>query len=235
MSYVNPSTQSVKTFFQSRYSLPFFQREYNWQAKHYTELLEDIQDAFLLHHDAAHARNQVSTYLPYFLGSVITSVENGGTKPLIDGQQRLTSIFLLLAYLDRYRVENKVEKSVDLGVFLGSTSYGAKDYNIEFSARRKEIFNKFTDHTKDAATALEEAGDIANLDEGDKKILEALRSTDDLITDEVKAAIPYFIDYVLERVLLIDISVTNETEAHRVFVTMNDRGYGSGRLTFSRG
>ncbi|KSV72258.1 DUF262 domain-containing protein [Ensifer sp. ENS08] len=235
MSYVNPSTQSVKTFFQSRYSLPFFQREYNWQAKHYTELLEDIQDAFLLHYDATHARNQVSAYLPYFLGSVITSVENGGTKPLVDGQQRLTSIFLLLAYLNRYRVEKKIEKSVDLASFLGSTSYGAIDYNIEFSARRKEIFNKFNDHTKDAATVIDEAGDIANLDEGDKKILEALRSTDDLITDEVKGAIAYFIDYVLERVLLIDISVTNETEAHRVFVTMNDRGLRLGPIDLLKG
>jgi uncharacterized protein with ParB-like and HNH nuclease domain len=108
VAYVNPSTQSIKTCFQSRYSLPYFQREYKWEPRHFAELINDIQEAFLLSFDPTHGRMEVASYPPYFLGSIITSVEAGGKKPLIDGQQRLTSTFLLLAFLERMRQDKAI-------------------------------------------------------------------------------------------------------------------------------
>jgi uncharacterized protein with ParB-like and HNH nuclease domain len=224
MAYVNPSTQSLKTCFQSHYSLPYFQREYKWESRHFAELLEDIQAAFLLNYDPTHGRKEVAEYAPYFLGSIITSAEQGGKKPLIDGQQRLTSAFLLLAYLERYRKDHAIENALDLSTYLGSVSFGAMDYAIEFSNSRKAIFDRYLDTTKTVAQAMEDADDVDDLDDGDRRLLEALRTTDTLLDTSVKAVIAYFIDYVVERVLLIDISVNSESEAHRVFVTMNDRG-----------
>ncbi|KAJ8138710.1 hypothetical protein OY671_008077, partial [Metschnikowia pulcherrima] len=50
-----------------------------------------------------------------------------------------------------------------------------------------------------------------------------------------KNNIAYFIDYVVERVLSIDISVASEAEAHRVFVTMNDRGSRLGPIDLLKG
>ncbi len=143
MADVNPSTQTIKTCFQSHYSLPYFQREYKWEPRHFAELLNDVQEAFLLAFDPSHQRTQVSTYPPYFLGSIITSVETGGKKPLIDGQQRLTSIFLTLAFLERYRRDNNIPATLDLSNLLGSVSFGAMDYSIEFSSSRKEIFDAY--------------------------------------------------------------------------------------------
>ena len=113
MAYVNPSTQSIKTCFQSRYSLPYFQREYKWEARHFAELINDVQEAFLLSFDPKHGRTEVASYTPYFLGSIITSVEVDGKKPLVDGQQRLTSTFLLLAFLERMRRDKQVDAALD--------------------------------------------------------------------------------------------------------------------------
>jgi hypothetical protein len=235
MAYVNPSTQSLKTCFQSHYSLPYFQREYKWESRHFAELLEDIQAAFLLNYDPTHGRKEVAEYAPYFLGSIITSAEQGGKKPLIDGQQRLTSAFLLLAYLERYRKDHAIENALDLSTYLGSVSFGAMDYAIEFSNSRKAIFDRYLDTTKTVAQAMEDADDVDDLDDGDRRLLEALRTTDTLLDTSVKAVIAYFIDYVVERVLLIDISVNSESEAHRVFVTMNDRGLRLGPIDLLKG
>lgn len=235
MAYVTPQTQSLKVCFQSHYSLPYFQREYKWESRHFSELLNDIQSAFLLSFDSSHGRKDVSNYAPYFLGSIITSAEKDGKKPLIDGQQRLTSSFLLLAYLERYRRENKIASALDLSTLLGSVSYGAMDYSIEFSPTRKAVFDQFLDYPKPLADAMRNAEEVPNLDDGDKKLLEALRTTESLLDSTVRNAVAYFIDYVVERVLLIDISVTNESEAHRVFVTMNDRGLRLGPIDLLKG
>lgn len=235
MAYVNPSTQSLKTCFQSHYSLPYFQREYKWEARHFSELVNDIQDAFLLSYDTTHGRTEVASYAPYFLGSIITSAESGGKKPLIDGQQRLTSTFLLLAFLERLRRDNNVPNALDLSTFLGSVSFGSMDYSIQFSASRKAIFDCYLDRTKTIDVAIEAAEDVAGLDDGDRRLLEALRITSGLLDSRVKSAIAYFIDFVIERVLLIDISVASEAEAHRVFVTMNDRGLRLGPIDLLKG
>lgn len=99
MAYITPSTLSLKTCFQSKYSLPYFQRDYKWESRHFLEMLNDIQNAFLLSYESTHGRRDVSSYPPYFLGSIITAVETNGKRPLIDGQQRITSIFILLVFL----------------------------------------------------------------------------------------------------------------------------------------
>lgn len=235
MAYVNPQTQSLKVCFQSHYSLPYFQREYKWESRHFAELLNDIQSAFLLNYEPSHGRKEVSNYSPYFLGSIITSVERDGKKPLIDGQQRMTSTFLLLAYLERYRRDNAVSNALDLSSLLGSVSFGAMDYSMEFSPTRKEIFDQFLNYSNPLGYAMRAAEEIPNLDDGDKKIIDALRTTDSLLDSSVRSAVAYFIDYVVERVLLIDISVASESEAHRVFVTMNDRGLRLGPIDLLKG
>jgi hypothetical protein len=235
VAYVNPSTQSIKTCFQSRYSLPYFQREYKWEPQHFAELINDVQEAFLLSFDPKHGRTEVASYAPYFLGSIITSVEAGGKKPLIDGQQRLTSTFLLLAVLERMRRDKAVAAALDLSTLLGSVSFGVMDYSIEFSASRKAVFDAYLDKTRTLDQAIEVAEDVTGLDEGDERLLEALRNTEGLLDSSVKNNIAYFIDYVVERVLLIDISVASEAEAHRVFVTMNDRGLRLGPIDLLKG
>lgn len=235
MAYVNPATQNIRACFQSRYSLPYFQREYKWESRHFTELLNDIQNAFLASYDPSHGRKDVASYAPYFLGSIITSSTSSGIKPLIDGQQRLTSAFLILAYLERYKHDNSIANTAEIGTLLGSTSFGSTDYAIEFTDTRRDIFTKYLNKDKGLDEALNDAEEIDGLDDGDRRLLDALRTTGDLLDATIKTAIPYFIDYVVERILLIDISVESEAEAHRVFVTMNDRGLRLGPIDLLKG
>jgi len=68
--FLNPNETKI-------YTIPIYQREYSWKQEHCEALLNDIQE----------------NDLNYFIGSIIW-VEN--TNEVIDGQQRLTSLNLLL-------------------------------------------------------------------------------------------------------------------------------------------
>jgi hypothetical protein len=235
MAYVTPSSMNVKGCFSSHYSLPYFQRDYKWEVKHYTEMLNDIQNVFLLDHDITHGRKHVAGYKPYFLGSIITATEKDGKRPLIDGQQRLTSVFLLLAYLERFRKDQGIADAADLKKLLGSFNYGAMDYSIEFSPVRRSLFDEYLQDGLPHMEAMKKVEDLAGLDDSDMRILAALRATDKELDVQVRDRLAFFIDYLIEKVFLIDISVASEAEAHQVFVTMNDRGLRLGPIDLLKG
>jgi len=223
MADVQPSTLRIKACFSSHYSLPYFQREYKWESRHFLELIEDIQDAFLLDFDASLGRKAVADYTPYFLGSIITATQKEAKKPLIDGQQRLTSIFTLIVFLQKFSKDINA-KSMDLSNFIGSMAFGEVDYTVEFSGTRKKIFDTFLNEERDLEASLIAIGELDDLSDSDMRVVKALNSIKGSLDQEILNNIEYFIDYMMERVLLIDISVDTEAEAHRVFVTMNDRG-----------
>lgn len=236
MAYINPAIHTLTTCFQSRYSLPYFQRDYKWETRHFLEMLNDIQEAFLLEYDPSHGRKSVSSYKPYFLGSIITSAEDNGKKPLIDGQQRVTSLFIIMAFFKRCIHDLKIANAPEVNGFIGSVKYGETDYNIEFSEGRKAIFDTYLDlENLSSSVVYEKLEEIANLSDSDKRIIASIRLIDENLNADIKKNLAFFIDYFIEKVLLIDISVATESEAHRVFVTMNDRGLRLGAIELLKG
>lgn len=232
---IGVAIRPVNTCFQNQYSLPTFQREYKWESKHFGELLTDIQSAFKEHYEPTHGRKDVAKYRSYFVGSIITSGEVAGKHPIIDGQQRLTSLFVLLAFLKRYCHEHSVADVRDLSGLLQRTSYGTVDYTIEFSAERKAIFSEYLDLRNSTADALQRIDNLSGLDEGDQRIVAALKAVDEMLDDEVESHLAFFVDYLIEKVVMIEIAVANENDAHRVFVTMNDRGLRLGPIDLLKG
>src|SRR5439155_24105031 len=88
----------------AKYAIDYYQREYKWQAKQVAELVEDLVGKFQESYGETHERSAVADYGHYFLGSIIIS-EKEGEKFIIDGQQRLTTLTLLLIFL-RHQVED---------------------------------------------------------------------------------------------------------------------------------
>src|ERR1700756_3891458 len=76
-----------------QYVVPLFQRPYSWTKKEWEVLLADLQEIAAIEEPRAH-----------FLGSIVTmptvSVPEGVAKYLlIDGQQRLTTVLIILTVL----------------------------------------------------------------------------------------------------------------------------------------
>src|SRR5437868_5845972 len=82
-----------------KYIIDYYQREYKWDTKHVVELINDLSSDFLDDYEEHHDRRAVEKYGHYFLGSVIISQTNAGSS-IVDGQQRLTTLTLLLIYLN---------------------------------------------------------------------------------------------------------------------------------------
>ena len=84
----------------AKFSVDYYQREYRWETKQITELIDDLSEKFLESYRSEDERSAVETYGHYFLGSIIIS-DKEGRKYIIDGQQRLTSLTLLLMHIHR--------------------------------------------------------------------------------------------------------------------------------------
>ena len=120
----------------SRYGLDFYQREYSWEETQVGELIDDLSGRFLDEFDPAHERKSVASYRPYFLGPIVTA-QKDGIRYLVDGQQRITTLSLLLIYLRRSLVESYPEDGDALNTLIFSSSFGEKTFNLDVDEREK--------------------------------------------------------------------------------------------------
>ena len=93
-------TLTVKELFTlGNYSLEFYQREYAWSESNVAELLNDLVSRFLGEYNVEDESDDVDGYKGYFLGPIVVNRTNGSLS-LVDGQQRLTTLMLLLVHLN---------------------------------------------------------------------------------------------------------------------------------------
>src|SRR5215213_5871445 len=81
-----------------KYTVHYYQREYRWGKKQIEELIDDLTEEFGEYYDESHERIEGDKYGHYYLGSVV--ITDDTEHAIIDGQQRLTSLTLLLTYLN---------------------------------------------------------------------------------------------------------------------------------------
>lgn len=215
MSSINPNYRTVTQLLQRRsYSIDEYQREYKWEQKNIEELISDLLGRFETSYRDGDEVRAVSTYTEYFLGSII--VTNRGQKSyLVDGQQRLTSLTLLLIYLFRAAKELDLSLASTLEPLIYSDSYGEQKFNLDISERVPTLRALFNGETvvadtqeESAATLIARYRDIETLD----------------LKGELGDRLPHFIYWFIERVGLIEIATDSDSHAYSIFETMNDRG-----------
>ena len=207
--------RTVRELFTSRkYSVDYFQREYAWTQANVIELLEDLSGRFLDSWDESHEREDTLAYRPYFLGPIVTN-NRGGTLFLVDGQQRLTTLTLLLIYLLHLQEGRSPQDQVDVRQFVASTRVGKWSFNLDVEDRR------------DCMKALLEGvpPEVREGDESIENLWARYQDIDRLFPQELKERkLPFFIDWLLERVAVVEITTSDQEMALEIFETMNDRG-----------
>lgn len=195
-----------------KYSIDYYQRDYKWQRKQVTELLDDLSDKFLESFDESHERLAVKDYGQYFLGSIIIS-DRGTEKLIIDGQQRLTTLTLLLIYL-YHRLDDQEQKRL-IAELIFSTQYGKRSFNLDVEGRTECMDALFR-------------GEPFTGEENDESVANLLARYSELDDDfpEVLGgkALPYFVDWLIENVHFVEITAYSDEDAYTIFETMNDRG-----------
>src|SRR5439155_17248730 len=114
----------------AKYSIDYYQREYKWEAKQVGELINDLTTKFLEDYEDGDERVAVEGYGHYFLGSIIISSKEA-RKFIVDGQQRLTTLTLLLIYLNNLQRGRPETGRSPIEELIFSTRFGTKSFNID--------------------------------------------------------------------------------------------------------
>ena len=211
MRKIEGTPKSLKQLLQNtKYTIHYYQREYMWQQKQMEELIEDLTSEFLENYKENDERQAVLKYGVYFMGSIVLA---GRENAIIDGQQRLSSLTLLLIYLhNRLKSIGKVNAVIEQMIY--SESCGIASFNINVDSRN------------DCMNALFEERDFDLLnDESVRNLYERYNDIKALFPPEITDnMILHFSDWLSEKVYFIEIVAETEQDAHKVFVSMNDRG-----------
>ena len=214
MKKIDGTPKSIRELFTGvKYTIHYYQREYQWQTKQIEELLSDLIEEFFEFYSDTDERSKVLDYGHYFMGSIVLTNEDNA---IIDGQQRLTSLTLLLIYLF-HQLEDEEERAEVLQLIY-SKKAGTKTYNIHvpemperFDVMNALLQNQYMDVSKHSETI--------------KNIYNRFSDIESIMNDVLpKNAIEMFKDWLIDNVDFIRIVAQTEQDAHKIFVSMNDRG-----------
>jgi len=196
----------------AKYAVDYYQREYKWQTKQVAELIDDLADKFLGSYERGHERSAVEKYGHYFLGSIIVS-DKDGRKFIIDGQQRLTTLTLLLIRI--HHLLSDSEQKGQIAELIFSQKFGKRSFNLDVSDRAACM----------EALYLAQPLDDAGQPESVINILARYQDIEERFPEELATeALPYFADWLIENVHLVEITAYSDEDAYTIFETMNDRG-----------
>ena len=179
-------------------------------------MIMDLAQAFQNDYDPAGHTSPlaVEKYGYYYMGSIICTETS--PRQIVDGQQRLTTLTLLLIYLRN--LQRKITGipflPVNIDNLIYKDNYGTMAFNI-FVPERNACMQALWDENKSYTSD----------NESNQNLLARYSDIEDIFPDELKGnALPYFIYWLKGKVLLLEIDTPSEDEAHTIFLTMNDRG-----------
>ncbi|GAA0812843.1 DUF262 domain-containing protein [Spirilliplanes yamanashiensis] len=215
MSSITPHYRTIKQLLQSRtFDIDEYQREYKWERANVEELVSDLQTAFRNSYREGDAPRKVSEYGEYFLGSIIIAKRESKSY-LVDGQQRVTSLTLLLIYLYRESKRLSLNVAATLEPLIFSDNLGEQTFNLDIKERVPVIRALFD-------------GDEFNVDGKDESIQAIVAHYRDIeemgLVADLGDALSTFIYWLLEKVGLIEIITASDAHAYSIFEAMNDRG-----------
>ena len=209
----------IAEVFHDFYCVPAYQREYVWERDQVDQLLSDVH-AELSGHDPARAPE-------YFIGSIVVCPGKDGVLELIDGQQRMTTLFLIFfAIRDRFeQLGEQPPGALAPQIAATSTDVAGRDqfrYRIDLQYEDSEdILIRIAEGKFDEA-ACGNTRSIINIRNAYHAALDFLERE---FADDA-AALRAFYGYLTNKVKIIRIHTNDIAKALKIFETINDRGVG---------
>lgn len=188
------------------YKVPSYQRPFSWDYDHFDDLISDTSAA---------KRDQ-----NYFLGTIVLHRDATGTKIIVDGQQRLTSLIILLACL-RDAIESPKHK-VELQdrIKQAEKVLDGIPERVRIEVKDREIFNKVV--VAEGGTV--NLPDRAGLTEPEIRYLDACNSFHEAIAKMTADEKIGYVTFLNQKCKLIYLMADSFEEAFRLFQIVNDRG-----------
>lgn len=182
------------------------------ERKNISQLLNDIYEEYI------DDRNS-----EYFIGSIVVNKREDGSYEVIDGQQRLTTLFISLCAL-KTLFENSPEHLREIEGLL--TSQKSNDRGEFNQSRHLDLQYEDSSEVLDAILEnkiLEKklSGSSENIKEGFNTVYEYLKTNFQKQEDLIK-----FYGYFMHKVNFVQIETPSVSDALKIFETINERGVG---------
>jgi len=190
---------------KGKYIIPDYQREYDWSHIEIDEFLSDID---------------LASDDDYFIGSIVVTGEFSGDEfKVIDGQQRITTITILLAALrDKLYAMGEETLALGMNTFIFNTDERGEDYTILENKMPYPFLTAYVQSTPE-----DKDTDILPIKDGEKKIKKAYDHIAKYISSYNKQEIENLRDKVLN-LIAVFVTVDTESNAFTIFETLNGRG-----------
>lgn len=224
MSKLNVDQKTIKDLFQDKradFLIPDYQRPYAWGENECQTLWDDIF-TFAIPDDGS---TEFDSNSEYFLGPIVTFKNENDKMEVIDGQQRLTTLMLLLrAFYSKFgHMQDKASLSTKQNIekcLWKTDEFGEPDMNA-----LKIDSEVATDKDKEEFLDILRTGDASR---GQKsRYAENYRFFQDSIQkflDRFPTYFAYLPTRIMNNCILLPIEAESQDTALRIFSTLNDRG-----------
>ncbi|MBS0181742.1 MAG: DUF262 domain-containing protein [Nitrospira sp.] len=198
-----------------RFRLPRYQRPYAWTTEEAGELLEDLWAAF-----RQDEKKETLDKDPYFLGSIVlVKPEDPSDALVIDGQQRLTTLTILLSVLRHLGVDH-------ISGYLrqeGKPHEGLKnEFRLRLREQDAEFFEKFIQNENGIA-ALPKVNAPSLRNDAQRNIRANALYLCERLKDR-RDKLQEFTRFVINKCMMVVVSTVDEYSAYRIFTVLNSRG-----------
>lgn len=216
----------IREIFNMWYCIPDYQRAYVWDTDQVRDLLDDTISAYRENKEAQ-----------YFLGSMVLKInekfENNVSYTeyeLLDGQQRITTVFLILACM-RDMLTDYPQYQNSLAGFV----YQAEDAILQQPERMRIIFNIRSDvrdfvnehikplHGTCDSALLKDKMQAKDVNISIRNMANAMLVAHEFL-EENKSDIIGYLSYFLNKVLMIYVATEELQDAFQLFTVLNNRG-----------
>lgn len=208
----------LSKIFPDKYQVDFYQRAYVWETKQLQDLINDLSEEFLRNWEPSDSTEDVENYDPYYMGEIVLSRPDkpGMDYSIIDGQQRFTSLTLILIYLrNEFKdVEGMPWNSINTMIY--SDHYGVNRYNLDISERKECIDALY--RTGKYETRFDDPPSVKN-------IVDRYADIGELWDEGInRNNIVHFAYWLINHVLFSRVLTNDDQFAYVIFESMNDRG-----------
>jgi len=224
MSKLNVDQKTIKDLLTDKsanFLIPDYQRPYAWEDAECQTLWDDIFSFAFPDND----KDAFNTNDEYFLGAIVTFKNGKKQSEVIDGQQRLTTILLLLrAFYDKF--EHMSDKpSKDTRNIISQCIWRTDEFGNADMENLKIDSEVATDDEKDEFLSILRSGmSTKTANSKYAKNYRFFESKIKVFIEEYASYLPYLPARILNNCILLPIEADSQDTALRIFSTLNDRG-----------
>lgn len=225
MSKLNIDQKTISDLFSDKkadFLIPDYQRPYAWTRDECETLWDDLK-AFAFPNDTSGDFDSEND--EYFLGPIVTFKNSDGKQEIIDGQQRLTTVMLLLrAFYSKFETAQD-DEIVETRKLIAKCIWKTDELGRPVFDRLKIDSEVASDDDKDEFLTILETG------KADEKMRSRYADTFRFFSEKIIDFIDktpmwtyYFPLRILNNVIMLPIEAESQDTALRIFSTLNDRG-----------